>query len=498
MQVVAITLVVWTWVMACSIGVAGGQPAAQALPSAVAARPWSAGEIETLSQQLRAVIAKSPLDSAHVGAILLPVDPAGPLVAQFNAEKLFVPASTLKLFTTAAALDTLGSEYRFTTSFSHTGMVKDGVLHGDLIVRSNGDPSFSATWCQDGDFCMGEIAGHLLSKGIHEVRGSLIADTSQFAGPLLGPAWEWDDLSYYYATPVDALSCGENTVEVSAVPGQPGAALAIRAVPEGYFSIKNQAIARAKGEDFCMARELGTETVTISGALAPRGKGVTAAVSVNDPARYFLFNMKNSMSKKGIRVSGGSQVIREGLAAAAVPLFERQSPPLQAVCAVVNRESHNLFAELTQHAVAHARTGKGDFATGAALVRQWATALGVDGDGMVIVDGSGLSRKNMISPKAMAEMLRAMVRRPVFPIYYASLPVAGSHGSMARRLTGTKGEGVVHGKVGYMTGHSSIAGYAQDQQGRWVVFAVMVNNNAGEPKEARMLQDEIVTLIVGR
>ncbi|MCA1945090.1 MAG: D-alanyl-D-alanine carboxypeptidase/D-alanyl-D-alanine-endopeptidase [Desulfovibrio sp.] len=497
----------WVWcvglliacVMFCSnFCIAATQARVQALPTTTGCPAWSPQDIEILTEQLRTVIVGSGLHSAHVGAILLPLDPAAPGAAQYNAEKMFVPASTMKLFTTAAALDILGYRYTFTTEFLHTGTIERGILHGDLIVRSNGDPSFSAKWCPKNDFCMGEIADRLRDKGITSINGDLIADTSLFAGPLLGPAWEWDDLSYYYATPVDALGCGENTVEVSVFPARVGTPPTVRMVPDGYFTVHNQAITKNKGEDFLLLRALGAETVTIEGALSQGGKGISAAVSVNDPARYFLYNMKLAMNKKGIYISGQSKIHRQSSAGVLRSLLVRQSPPLIELATVANMESHNLFAELLQHAVAQARTGQGSFAKGAALVQQWAAGLGVGREALSIADGSGLSRKNLLTPRAMALMLRAMVDRPVFPEFYETLPVAGRHGSMARRLVGTKGEGTVRGKVGYVTGHSSIAGYAQDQQGRWVVFAVMVNNNAGEPKTARTLQDDIITLIVGR
>ena len=482
----------------CNFCIAAPQARAQTLPTTTGCPAWSSREIEILTEQLQTVIAHSGLHSAHVGAILLPLDHTAPGAVQYNAEKMFVPASTMKLFTTAAALDILGDRYTFTTEFLHTGTIEKGILHGNLIVRSNGDPSFSAKWCPKNDFCMSEIADKLRDKGITSINGDLIADTSLFAGPLLGPAWEWDDLSYYYATPVDALGCGENTVEVSVFPARVGTPPTVRMVPDGYFTVHNQAITKNKGEDFLLLRALGAETVTLEGALSQGGKGISAAVSVNDPARYFLYNMKMAMNNKGISISGQSKIHRQSSAESLRSLMVRQSPPLTALATVTNMESHNLFAELLQHAVAQTRTGQGSFAKGAALVQQWAVGVGVGREGLSIADGSGLSRKNLLTPRAMAQLLRAMADRSVFSEFYATLPVAGQHGSMARRLVGTKGEGTVRGKVGYVTGHSSIAGYAQDQQGRWVAFAVMVNNNAGEPKAARALQDDIITLVVGR
>ncbi|GAB7082266.1 D-alanyl-D-alanine carboxypeptidase/D-alanyl-D-alanine endopeptidase [Megalodesulfovibrio paquesii] len=471
-------------------------PGFTALPSAATGQPWTRQERDALTAAMQERIAHSGLDSAHIGVVLLPINAALGEPVQHNADKMFVPASTLKLFTTASALDILGDSYKFSTSISHTGSLSAGTIAGDLIVRSNGDPSFSAMWCPNGDFCMGELADALAAKGIKLVHGDLVADTSQFTGPRLGPAWEWDDLSYYYATPVDALSCGENTVEVTVTPKQPGSPVAVKTVPEGFLSVNNQAVAMGKGEDFSMLRELGSEIVTLRGALSARGRGISASVSVNDPAAYFLFNLRNALKARGITVSGRSRVLRD-IPQGGTRLLERQSVPLREIATVTNMESHNLFAELIQHALAGERTGKACFANGAEQVQQWARTLGVPGTGMNIVDGSGLSRKNLVSPRAMAEMLRAMTTRPVFPVFYETLPVAGRHGSMGRRLLGTKGEGMVHGKVGYVTGHSSIAGYAKDMQGRWVAFAITVNNNAGAPKEARELQDAIIVLITG-
>ncbi len=448
--------------------------------------------------KLQSLVKTSKIGTSHIGAVLLPINATIGKPLQHQGTKLFVPASTMKLFTTAAAFDVIGADKKLNTTFLHTGSLQNGTVSGDLIILGGGDPSFAAEWCKPADLCMNGVAQKLHAQGVTTVTGDLVADVSLYTGPSIGPAWEWDDLSYYYATPVAALSCGENTSEVRVLPTKNGKPLRLESTPSGYFSFQNFGLTRGKKGRITIMRELGKEVVTVRGRLGTRSKGVSAAVAVNDPVAYFLFRFKQALKKAGISVQGGTRVVRKAMAEPGTLLWERKSPPLREIATVTNMESHNLFAEMLQHAVAVEKTGQGSFALGASQVTEWARQLGVPGQQLLIADGSGLSRKSMFSPMAMAIMLKNMVERPSFAEFYASMPVSGRHGSMRGRLRGTLGEGKVHAKVGYLTGHSSIAGYAQDPKGRWFTFAVMVNNHALAPRLARQLQDAVVTLIVGK
>lgn len=469
------------------------------LPTSSYDAAWTAGEKEEIQNTLESLIKEHALGGAHIGAAILPLNATAGEAIHHQGKKLFIPASTLKLLTTGAAFDVLNATHVFTTKILGAGNIQNGTLHGNLIVKGGGDPSFSEPWCKKGTLCLDDFAKKIREKGIATVTGDLIADVSLYTGPSVGPAWEWDDLSYYYATPVAPLSCDENTLEVQVLPGEKsGAPLRIISEPSGYFGFQNFGLTRGSKGRITILRELGEEVVTVRGQLDSKSKGVSAPVSVNNPSKYFLFRLRLALENAGVAVQGGMVVTREPAQEPTKVLAMRTSPPLREIATVVNRQSHNLFAEMLLHAIAVEQTEQGSFAIGASQITKWAVGKGASASQVVIQDGSGLSRKNLISPLAMATILRSMVDTEVFAEFYASIPVAGRHGSMRGRLRGTRGEGNLRAKVGYLTANSGLAGYAKDKKGRWFTFAVMVNNHGGAPRNARRLQDDIVTLIVGK
>ncbi len=480
------------WLAAC-LTVGAFMPAPWALASE---RPDTAPDaaVSAASEEIAALLTKAagpggPLARAHVGLYVQRLDD-GAVLAAHNERRLFIPASAIKLVTTAAAFELLGPEYVYTTPLFMRGEVVDGVLRGDLLVRGAGDPSLGGALSRDPLGVFRQWAQALQARGVTRVAGDLLGDVSFFRDAGLGDGWNWDDESYWYAAQTSALAFHENVAEVRVSADRVGAPLGVMLGPApGFLRVENEAVAGGEGAAFTALRRRGVNVLELSGRLQA-GKTQRFTVSVETPALWFLHNLRHVLADAGVTVAGDNRIVRAS-GAEGVVLATHVSPPLRDLAAHTNRESHNLYAEHLLKTIGAQMRNRGDWAAGVKAVEAWAASLGVSAPELQMADGSGLSRKNLISPRAMGALLAAMRQRPHFSAFYASLPVAGVHGSLRSRMKGGPAEGVVRAKVGYVTHNIALAGYAEDRRGRRYVFVTFVNNHAGKVRDAKALQDAV-------
>ncbi|MEA5579086.1 D-alanyl-D-alanine carboxypeptidase/D-alanyl-D-alanine-endopeptidase [Anabaena sp. UHCC 0451] len=402
-----------------------------------------------------------------------------------DGEKYFIPASNTKLLTTAAALQKLGANFRIRTS-----VYQD--INGILRVVGRGDPSLK-------DAQLTILAKQLYQQGIREI-DQLIADDSYFQGEVVHPSWQWEDVQFYYAAPVNSLIVNENASVLTFLPQKIGQPLKIKwANPlEAYsWEIKNDSVTTQENEPGFIEvnRDLKGQILSIKGHLAVNAKPDITAIAVFDPVKNFLRHFQLSLAKEGIKVKQTSH-INGGKNEQEIAAVE--SPVLSELLTETNVNSNNLYSEAllktlgNQQALAKNQTS---FDTGLEVVKSTLTELGIEANSYMIVDGSGLSRKNLISPEAVVQLLQIMAKSDQAEVFRASLPVAGVSGSLKNRFLNTSAQGIVQAKTGTMMGVVALSGYVNVPNYEPLVFSIIVNQSEQPASVIRKAMDEIVVLL---
>lgn len=414
-----------------------------------------------------------------------------------DAQKYFVPASNVKLLTTAAALHQLGSEFRIRTSVY-------GTSDGSLRVVGRGDPSFT-------DAQIKELAQQLSRRGIRQV-SQLIAEDNYFQGHAVNPSWEWEDVQVDYGAPVNSLILNQNAVVLTLLPRQLGQPLrAVWADPAEVtrWRIQNNSVTAQPAEPALLnvSRDLRGALLKITGQLSVNSEPESIALAVLDPTEHFLRHFRRALASVGInentdirRYMQISDTIGVPTTSAVPELAAVESPPLSQLLVETNQNSNNLYAEVLLRTLP-AQVGNTPAPTdstaqmGLRVVRAILTKLGVDPDGYVLADGSGLSRHNLVSPEAITQTLRAMAQLPEAAVYRASLPVAGISGTLQNRFRDTGAQGIVQAKTGTMSGVVALSGYLDTPDYQPLVFSIIVNQSDQPAATIRQAIDKIVLLL---
>lgn len=460
-----------------------------------------------LRRALDGLVADSALAPATVGISIIDLSSGKTLYAR-QAAKNFMPASNTKLYTTAVALDILGPEFSWNTPLLAVGELADSTLTGHLVVRGSGDPVIGGRF-NDGDITalFRSWADSLTATGIRTVDGALIGDDDAFDDLALGLGWSWDDEPWWYSAEIGALSLNDNTVDFTVQPTGPGGPgkISWEPIETGYITVVNASRTLASDQrlDEGYARERDSNRMTVTTEV-PVGYTEKESIAIHNPTLYFLHVLREVLLSEGIAVTGGIADIDDlpikPVMTGARVVATHQSPPLKAVVDVINKDSHNLYAEqvLKTLGVVFPDTTSdappGSAAMGWARGRHSLGTARVDTAHIQLTDGSGLSRMNFIAPEMTTRLLTYMWQHPddsTRTAYVRSLPVAGIDGSLKNRMIGTPAAGNVRAKTGTFTGASTLSGYVNSSRGTPLAFSVMVNMYPGSSAAARRLQDAV-------
>lgn len=411
------------------------------------------------------------------------VRPDGAPLYGLDAAQFMVPASNQKVLSSVAAASRLGWDFTFTTRLLATAPLgADGVIDGDVVVTSNGDPTINprhpVRWRAFDDWAL-----LLRARGVRVINGRLIGDDNAFAEPAWGVGWAWDNLQYGYGAPPSGLQFNENQVEVTIGPGlHAGAPAVISLSPAGSGLVVEPAVlTTAEGSDAMLdiARVPGSPRLVVRGTIGAGARPATMTASVENPTRFYLAALRDALSRHDIIVGGIADI--DEVAApppldAMHELLVDRSPPLVEIVDVTMKWSRNIYAESLLLAMAPA----GEPATGplgVAAMRDALSALGIAPESYLSRDGSGLSRYDYIPAETLTRLLRRVLMDPAHAAPFRStLPVAGVSGSLASRMKGTVAEGRVAAKTGTLSNVRSLSGYATTLDGDTIVFAMIANN----------------------
>jgi len=457
---------------------------------ALAAREPSSGALKRVVE--RAL--DRPAFAAAYWAVEVRSLTSGRVLYERNARKNMTPASTLKLVTTAAALDAFGSDAVVRTTLESAGRLDAmGRLLGDVYLVGRGDPVLARPGA-DGRTGFDVLADALRDAGVKRIEGRLVGHEGLFKDRR-GEDWEWADLVWCYGAEVSALSWRDNCAALKVGAGeQVGEPVVVERVPESrYYAVVSTAITSPAGSesDLRLERDVGSNLVRLSGSHPIGAEPQELDVALEDPARYAATAFVEALETRGIRVALGAASASDPLPKEARVLASHDSPPLAEIVKQINKSSQNLYTEMLLRLLGTRVKGEGSVAAGREAVGDFLKRLHI-GEGASLRDGSGLSRTDLVTPHDLVDLLVAMDRHALVAAFRDSLPVAGVDGTLERRLKGTAAEGRAFAKTGTLRQSNALAGYVHAKSGARFVFSIVVNHHTAPSRDAVDAIDAVV------
>lgn len=413
-------------------------------------------------------------------------------------------ASTMKLYTTAMALDMLGPEFTFSTSLEYSGSIDPatGILKGNLYLKGGADPAFYSSWFEEHyQNCFANWILDLKKLGITTIDGQLLTDLTALDQVPVPGGWAWDDIGNYYGAGVYALSFRDNLYEIhfasSATPGAPVTVLSRKPEISG-LSLENNVVGSTRSGDHTIVYGApGSFNQTVEGTIPVEQADFVVKAAMPDPpalaAATFLAQLKDS----GIGVTGNAGYKEAGKGGKRILVSQLESPALKELIVPLNKESLNLYAEHLLRECGRKYGGKPTLENGIRACLQFCRDKAIAADGFFPVDGSGLSRSNAMTAGTLAETLKYMYDGPNRQLFFDSLPVAGVDGTLRNAFRGTPLEKNVTAKTGSMERVRSIAGKMKTRSGQTILFAVLMNNFDLTGAETNKLLESILLALYG-
>jgi serine-type D-Ala-D-Ala carboxypeptidase/endopeptidase (penicillin-binding protein 4) len=409
-----------------------------------------------------------------------------------DGDRLFIPASNLKLITTAVALRQLGAATKLRTSVYQ---LPGNSSATNLLVVGRGDPSLSIIGLRS-------IAQQLKQRGTSQI-GQISFDDGYFRGEPIHGDWEWGDLSTDYAPAINGLMLNQNALSLNVTPQQVGMPLAYNwsDLSLNNWQVDNQSLTAAANQvsNVNAIAAFGKPVLRLTGKLAQNAESVKIDLPVVNPVESFISGFRQSLIKEKITI--GSTRLVLGQSTIGLPeVAAIESPPISELVREANLKSNNVYSEVLLKSIGrtHPQANLSSEDTGSlgiVLVKQRLTELGVNSQAYRISDGSGLSRHNLVAPAALTQLLVGMATMPEGKLFRDSLPVAGVSGTLKNRLKGTLAQGTVQAKTGSMSGINTLAGYINPPQYSPLVFSIMLNQHDTSTAKMSKIVDEIVLLL---
>jgi len=484
-------------------------------PAPAAAQGPSTDVRARLSEAVTDTIEADTFEGAHWGIQVVNLR-SGEVLYSRNAGQLFVPASNVKLFTTAAALEQLGPDYRYRTTVYADGPIEDGTLKGNLIVRGTGDPTIGGYEQRRAPTkVFRQWADSLRQRGITHITGSIIGDASRIDDTPLGRGWSWSDITYAYAAEINGLVFNENTVDLQVEGRQVGQPARITWEPfrTDYVEVVNRSrtVPYREDEDDEYQRLMGTNTIHVESRLHPNGQD-DESITVSNPTLYFADVLRSTLLQEGISVDGRAADL--GKTSLTVDYEQARlhrvasyrSPPVSQIAQTLNHESQNLYAEQLLRTLAvevppetDEDLPPGSAELGVKAVRETLVAANVDTSRVQLVDGSGLSRQNLVRPQSIVRVLRHMWLHEdpaVSSAFYDALPEGGRDGTLEYRFQReAPARANVRAKTGTLSNMSSLSGFVTSGGGAPLAFSIVCNHHVADSDQVRDAQDVIVNAL---
>jgi D-alanyl-D-alanine carboxypeptidase/D-alanyl-D-alanine-endopeptidase (penicillin-binding protein 4) len=514
---------------------------------AFAAPAKKAAPKKALAEQIEAILSQPQLARAHWGIAVVELD-SGKELYSLHQDQLFLPASNAKLFTTAASLAIAGPNYHFRTTVEATGKTDhDGRLDGDLVIMGRGDPNISGRVVPyllkterlpPHTQVLEELADQVAHSGLKIVSGDIVGDDTFYSPQRYAEGWAHDDLQWIDGAPVSALTFNDNVVFVNIQPGEHAGDKAVVTFEPNthYYELDNRILTAPLGvvRKIGIHREMGSKTIVLWGSLPVGDAGAKEALAIEDPAEFVAQLFRSMLEQRGITVTGKARAWHSDIAQffdqpapqtappggteSPATASGEQHPSLKDVLQVptpgiraehislpfiedvrvINKTSQNLHAELALRLIGRLAGSGGSLEGGGAVLRQFLLQAGLKDDEFVFFDGSGLSRRDLVTPAAVVRLLLYAARQPWGAAFEDTLPVSGVDGSLSERFLNTPAAGLIHAKTGTLSHVNALSGYGQTRSGKRFVFSILCNNHKLTSGKVLAAMDSIVQLLVSQ
>jgi len=475
---------------------------------------------------IRERLARPEVSRGRVGVKIVSLN-TGKVVYEQDADKYFMPASNMKNFTVATAMEKLGPDYKFVTSvYANAAPDSGGTIHGDLRIYGRGDVSISTaffgtsptdpeTYYKGIDRLVDKIA----AAGVKKIEGNIVGDESYFKGFYIPPTWEWDDLQWYYGAEVSALPINDNAIDLAVLPGSVGGPCAVAISPtNALFQIINTCTTTAAGikRDLGVNKRIDRNVLEISGTMPAGDAGWKDSITITHPADLFVAILKQRLEKRGIAVTGQTRTILRNLpsgGSAPVEITKLESPPFSEIAAKTMKPSQNMYTETILSTLGENERARIDVPTvgtsmvgisipppdsaqlGLGVVKTFLTSIGIPADAVVQHDGCGMSRHDQITPSAVVALYTYMAKQSKnAQAWRDSLSIGGVDGTLAGRFKGTTAAGNIRGKTGTIDQVSALSGYMATVGGEPVVLSIIVNGVPEGRKRTSLIDDIVVAV----
>lgn len=451
---------------------------------------------------------KADADLLHANWGFCIMDPkTGKIITSHDGEKSLMPASSMKLITTIAAINLIGEDYRYKTLIQYDGIIdKDSVLTGNLYVRGSGDPTLGSNRI-DGDLpydsLLAKWATIIKQKGINKISGKIIADASAFEDYATPGSWNWDDIGQYYGAGPYGLNINENTYTLYY--SSTGSISRVDSmVPEiDGLTVFNDVKVGGTGDAAFIYGAPDNYYRYVTGTIPANRKRYEVDGSMPDPPLFLALELKKALMETGVEVMQQATTVyamqREKIKVNndRKLLYTHESAPLSEIVYHTNQKSNNLYAEAILKTMGKLQVSNGSREAGTRVVADFYKAKGIDFSGMIVEDGSGLSRMNVFTTQQMCAILNMEMKQPTFEVFKSSLPIAGKSGTLKTMAVNTAAQGKIFAKSGSMAKVRSYSGYVQTKSGDLLSFCVIINHYTCGSAEIKAKLEKLMILMAG-
>jgi serine-type D-Ala-D-Ala carboxypeptidase/endopeptidase (penicillin-binding protein 4) len=474
----------------------------------------AASQHSSFAREIDTILQSSPARRGFWGIEIVRLSDGEILYAR-NTQHLFLPASNMKMFTTSAALSTLGPDFVFRTTVESSAAPDAQGRVPDLVLVGRGDPNLGSRVLPyqynspariPADMDFEKLADQVVAKGVHEVTGNLYADDTYYVHEPYGTDWAVDDLDWDYGAPITALAFNDNSLKLEVRPAaSAGARAQIQVQPgDGYYNIVNGVITTPAGTPAKVEinRPPGSMELNVWGNIPVDSKGDDEGISIENPPLFIGDMFRKLLEQRGVKVDG-QVVAREVTPAEAasqttppqppkrVVLAEHDSPPLSQDVKVTLKVSQNLHAEMLLRTMSRVLDNKGRLEDGLNILNNFVQKIGIAPNEVRFAGGSGLSRETLVTPDAVMKLLQFNARQTYFKWFYDALPVAGVDGTLDHRFHHTPLQGLVHAKTGSLEHVNALSGYMILPGQRRLAFVIIGNQHPLHDSQAIKVIDQI-------
>lgn len=453
---------------------------------------------------------KKDKDLAHASYGLCILEAStGKVIKEFNSELGLVPASTMKIVTTSAALGILGKDYTYKTNFYYYS-TKDSItskIYTSLYVKGTGDPSFNSSYFFDNDsLFLLNLVTKIEGKISRKINGNVIVDASAFDNRI-PDTWIWGDIGNYFGAGANGLSYKDNKFSIFFNSSATGTEASVEKISPKYFEEKQilkctHVVAGGTEDNAFVYGDPDSFDRKVRGTIPPNKKNYEVEAQMPDPGLYFAdeftrFLKKRKLADTSVRVTIGEAIVWPNPKTKNELVYTHVSPRLEKIVYYTNVKSDNHYAESLLNTLGAVKSGKqGTTENGIEAVTKFWKERGVDVGGLHMADGSGLSRANTITPKVQATILSKIYRDSLmYPSFNASLPVAGKNGSMVNIGKGTFIENNMRAKTGYINRARGYCGYVKTKSGKELAFSILFNNYDCSAKEMKLKIEKLMVAL---